>query len=246
MRLTTDLSVRRVETKYGVAAEGVPALLSRIPADEREEYGVRTLYFDRPDWSLARAALKDPMNCTKVRSREYPNGSTVWFEVKTRQGCWTRKSRLELPRPEAARLFGRSGVPGLPVPASSGATAEDEAEARRYLQEILEGRLRPVGTVVAHRVSLVLKQPLLRITLDRDIAYYRPTAHPYVAHGSDMPELLLRREPEPVLEVKHVGVLPPWCDELLSGLERSTYSKFRSLLQFLAETGKGTDRVDRL
>src|SRR5262249_2550531 len=57
MRMTLDLSRSRVETKYDVAAEDVPSLLRRIPADEREDYGVRTLYFDRPDRSLARRAL---------------------------------------------------------------------------------------------------------------------------------------------------------------------------------------------
>src|SRR5690242_2151920 len=116
MRLTLDLSRSRVEMKYGVAAEDVPSLLRRIPADEREDYDVRTLYFDRPDGSLARRALEDPFHCTKVRIREYADGSPwVWFEVKTREGRWTRKSRLRLGREDAARcLAGFDGPFGRP------------------------------------------------------------------------------------------------------------------------------------
>src|SRR5687767_8505483 len=124
MRLTLDLSRARVETKYCVAAEDVPALLVRIPADEREEYGIRSLYFDRPDRSLARAAVADPLHCTKVRAREYPGGSSVWFEVKTRRGRWTRKSRLHLHRSEAAALFG--GCPAADMEAVLPSGGEDE------------------------------------------------------------------------------------------------------------------------
>src|SRR6187455_2643759 len=97
MRLTQDLSRSRVETKYGVPAEDVPALMDRIPADEREEYVVWTLYFDRPDASLAREALEDLLHCTKVRLRDYGDDSPWrWFEVKRRDGRWTRKSRLRV------------------------------------------------------------------------------------------------------------------------------------------------------
>src|SRR5437879_2419069 len=81
MRVTLDPSRPRVETKYRVAVEDVPALLRRIPADDREDYGISTLYFDRPDGSLARKAIEDPLLCTKVRAREYHDGSPwIWFE----------------------------------------------------------------------------------------------------------------------------------------------------------------------
>ena len=100
MRLTIDLSRSRVETKYSIADEDVPALTCRIPSDEREDYAVLTHYFDRADGSLARNAIEDPFHCTKIRTRQYAEDPSVWFEVKTRRGCWTRKSRLRLSRSE--------------------------------------------------------------------------------------------------------------------------------------------------
>ncbi|RPH35518.1 MAG: polyphosphate polymerase domain-containing protein [Planctomycetota bacterium] len=240
MRLTLDLSRARVETKYCVADDDVPALLARIPADEREEYGIRSLYFDRPDGSLARAAVADPLRCTKVRAREYPGDSAVWFEVKTRRGRWTRKSRIHLHRSEAAALFG--GCPVAGVPPGGG---EEEHEARRYLQDVVGGSLVPIGVVRSFRQTFVLKRPPMRITLDREIAYFRPETHPFSPDGSERPSLLLRREAAPVLEVKHAGQLAPWLEEIVSGLRPSTYSKFRNLVRFLAEAGRTTRRVDR-
>jgi hypothetical protein len=229
MRLTLDLTRTRVETKYCVAADDVPELLARIPADEREEYAIRSLYFDRPDGSLARAALEDPLHCTKVRAREYPGGSSVWFEVKTRRGRWTRKSRLHLLGSEAAALIdGRERDAVLPP-----CGGDEEVEARRYLEEVVRGSLVPIGVVRSLRQTFVLKRPQVRITLDREIAYFRPEG------------LMLRRETEPVLEVKHGGRLAPWCEGLVSGLRPSTYSKFRTLVRFLAESGRTTGRVDR-
>jgi hypothetical protein len=240
MRLTLDLSRARVETKYCVAAEDVPALLARIPADEREEYGIRSLYFDRPDRSLARAAEADPLHCTKVRAREYPGGSSVWFEVKTRRGRWTRKSRLELRRSEAAALFGGCPVAFRDAVVSPG--GDGDQEARRFLQEVVRGSLVPIGVVRSFRQNFVLNRPQTRITLDREIAYFRPESSPFSQEGSDRPSLLLRWEPSPVLEVKHAGRLAPWCEALVAGLRPSTYSKFRNLVRVLEEAGRKTGR----
>lgn len=240
MRLTPDLSRSRVEIKYSVAAEDVPALADRILADEREEYLLRTLYFDRPDGSLARRAVEDPFHCTKVRSREYGEDSSVWFEVKTRRGRWTRKSRLHLHRAEAEKLLGGEGgeveLGGV----------EEEAEARRFLQGVARGELVPIGTVIAHRQTFGMKRPRVRITLDREIVYFRPSGPPYASPGWKASARLLRREREPVLEVKHAGHLPAWCEELVAGLRNTTYSKFRTLVQSLADGGKAAGHVDRL
>ena len=241
MRLTLDLSRSRVEMKYGVAAEDVPALLRRIHADEREDYDVRTLYFDRADGSLARRAFEDPLHCTKVRLRDYADGSPwVWFEVKTREGRWTRKSRLQLTRDDVARcLAGDVRVPGR-------APAEGDIDARLFLDEARRGHLVAVGAVHATRLSFLLKKSLVRLTLDLEIAYHRPATAPFAGEASGMSGPLIRRESEPVLELKHVGCLPPNCLELVDGLRPTNYSKFRSLVRCLSESGGVTGRVDRL
>jgi hypothetical protein len=243
MRFTLDLCRSRVETKYHVSAEEVSGLPDRILADEREDYAVRTLYFDRPDGSLARKAFEDPFHCTKVRAREYAGGSSVWFEVKTRRGRWTRKSRLHLDRPEATRLL--DGIAAEPSAPPTGA-GEEEAEARRFLRDFSSGDLVPVGVVTARRQTFILKSPQVRITLDRDIAFYRASTDPFGTTGGDSEADLLRCEPEPVLEVKHAGTLPLWCEELIARMRNSTYSKFRTLVEALAAPGRMADHVDRL
>jgi hypothetical protein len=237
MRSTQDINRSRVETKFRLKAGDVPSLLREIPADLREEYAVRTLYFDRPDGSLARHALAHPLHCTKVRARQYRGSAWVWFEVKSRDGCWTRKSRLRLTRSDALRLiFGA----GLPAGAAFFVEGDDERDARAYFDEACRGALVPLGAVSAFRRSFQLVRDLVRITLDLDIGYHRPSAS-----GPGLCGPLLWREPEAVLELKHLGQLPPCCLDLVSGLRPSIHSKFRSLVQSLSASDGERDRVDR-
>jgi hypothetical protein len=247
MRLTIDLTRSRVETKYSVAAEDLAERTRLIPVDEREDYGVLTHYFDRTDGSLARGAIDDPFHCTKVRTRQYPGDAAVWFEVKTRSGCWTRKSRVRLSRSEATRLVrGLSSSERESFGPLHELDGDDEAEARFHLRALAEGELVPVGAVYAFRKTYLVRGDQVRITLDQEIAYYRLCDEPYSAQGATAPELLLRSEPGLVLEVKHAGAVPPWCRDLLSGLRRSRYSKFRNLIQSLSEARRAAERVDRL
>ena len=148
MRLTLDLTRSRVETKYSLAAEDLPSRTCAIPSDEREDYAVLTHYFDRADGSLSRNAIEDPFHCTKVRTRESPGDDAVWFEVKTRRGCWTRKSRLCLSRADAVRLV-RGLSPSEAEAFGPLRALEDDgdAEARLHLRALAEGELVPVGAV---------------------------------------------------------------------------------------------------
>ncbi len=238
MRLTQDFSRSRVETKYRLTADNVPSLLRRIPADEQEDYVVSTLYFDRPDGSLCRNALDHPLRCTKVRARQYRGSTWVWFEVKSREGRWTRKSRLRLRRSEASRLISGDG---LSPRAALLVDGDDDLDVRAYFDEACRGELVPVGAVTAFRRSFVLNQDLVRITLDLDIAYHRPSAS-----GPGMRGPLLRRESEPVLELKHRGRVSPRCLDLVSRLRPSNHSKFRTLVQSLSASDGERDHVDRL
>jgi len=246
MRLTIDLSRSRVETKYGLTAEDIPALTDRIPCAEREEYRVLTLYFDRPDGSLARRALEHPLRCTKVRTRQYPEDPSIWFEVKTRRGCWTRKSRLQLSRSEAAALLRGLTPAEMDAFGPLHGSDDDEAEARCHLRELAEGGLLPVGAVHAFRRTFLVRADQVRITLDQGISYYRPCEDPTSLDGATAPGLLLQTESSLVLEVKYAGALPDWGRELVSGLRRSSYSKFRNLVLSLAEARRAANRVDRL
>ena len=238
MRSTQDFSRSRVETKFRLTADDVPSVLRQIPAHEREDYAVSTLYFDRPDGSLARHALEHPFHCTKVRARQYLGSTWVWFEVKSRDGRWTRKSRLRLRRSDASRLI--SGA-GLPERAALFVEGDDERDARAYFDEARCGDLVPVGAVAAFRRSFLLSQDLVRITLDLDIAYHRPSAS-----GPGMRGPLLRRESEPVLELKHLGRMPRSCLDLVSRLRPSNHSKFRTLVQSLSASDGEREHVDRL
>ncbi len=93
--------LNRVETKYVVSADTIPALLTAI----RDDYRVlsiegtrlnryKTLYFDSADFALYRRHQAGATNRYKIRSREYVETGTTFLELKHK----TNKKRTQKQR----------------------------------------------------------------------------------------------------------------------------------------------------
>ncbi len=245
----TDISRSRVEMKYLLPAERLPELLVRVPPHQREDYRVTTLYFDRPDGSLSRLALEQPYECTKVRARDYLDGSPyVWFEVKSRLGQWTRKSRTKVARADLTQLLGGLSLSRrLPLPEGPADGEDDGGETLRLLEDVRRRELIPIGAVHVLRKTFMLPEVSLRFTLDEGISYYRTPERPYWNQERLVPESLgplLQKDTDPVLEMKHAGTVPSWCLGVVSGLTKSAYSKFRTLVRCIEQASRVADRVD--
>jgi hypothetical protein len=241
--MENNVTRTRVEVKYLVPESLVEHVVAKLPAVRASAHGVLTVYFDRMDRSLSIGALRRPDHCTKVRVREYLDGSPhLWIEVKTRSGAWTRKWRYRLDKASLGPLLRSGELKDLPAAGSPcGTCALEAAEAFGRLREVAGGRLVAVGAVTAGRTAFRLPDLPFRFTLDRNIAYYRVPAGLYETRNSARPADLgvpVRRESCAVLELRHGGTVPEWCRDVVAGLERTEYSKFRTLVRAVDQSCK--------
>lgn len=248
--MANDITRTRVELKFLVPAPRVEEVVARMPEGDTQAYGVKTVYFDRPDRALTRTALESPNRCMKVRTREYLDGSPyLWVEVKTRSGAWTRKARFKVDKSSVPQLLDGGMNDPLILPCPCAACVREMREASLCLRELGGGKLVPVGVVSARRRTFGNGDLPVRFTLDQDIAYFRSAANPYEGNGApSAPELgePILTEVDAVLELKHPGRVPPWCGRVVAGLKPSGYSKFRTLARCLDSSLTVSDHVDRL
>lgn len=237
--MDNHITRQRIELKYLIPPGGVDFVVNRIPAAESTSYRLTTLYVDRADRHLSRAAVETPYDCTKLRVREYRGAARLWVEVKSRKGAWSEKARFDIDRGTLPALLNDADLRDELIAdhRSNGRLAEVLA-AYRKLREVAQGRLLPVGVVTAtRRVFSMLRLPL-RFSVDQEITYY--SAPEGLADGrtvlsADALGEPLRPESEAVLELKFRGVMPQWCLNVVQGLERTDYSKFRRLVRCLVE-----------
>ncbi len=181
------------------------------------ETAITSVYFDQPGSPLAQRAQRTPQDCLKVRTKEYfPDQLTgaeprVVLEAKLERNGLTRKRRRWLSRGELPSHFGRQ-----------------------------DGGLQP--TVAVTYVRQVYQHTASwRVTVDRDIRYYRVDEglalglQPVTAQRLGSPTGCEQRV---VLEVKHFGQgLPEWL-EMLQERRSRRFSKFAEGVAQLASTPK--------
>jgi len=212
-----DVTKLRREFKLMLGRDAALALCARLsgaitispPAPTR----ITSVYFDKPGYPLTLRSLRTPMDCLKVRTKEYAPDlgasgvERVVLEVKRERHGVTQKRRVWVPRTELGREL-RGGVRLLPL--------------------ITGGSLLPVLAVTYQRHVYQCAQSW-RVTVDREIGFHRVT--PALALGQKtlsagrLGEPLARDE-RVVVEVKHLGEeLPDWLAALNPGREPA-YSKF--------------------
>jgi hypothetical protein len=244
-----NITRARVEVKYLIPQGLVETVLARLPSLETRVYGVTTVYFDRLDRALSAGALKSPAHCTKIRLREYLDGSpNLWIEIKTRSGSWTRKARFRIGREALSPLLRGGDLRDVPALAC-GPCDREAAEAFRRLREVAGGRLVALGAVSTARHAYRVSDLPFRMTLDRNVTYHRVSERLLQPGATLSPATLgapLRRETAAILEIKHGGAVPEWLPDVLAGLAPTDYSKFRTLVRALDESCKVAGHVDRL
>jgi len=241
-----DLMLERSELKYLFRSEEAGGLLRKLanaledPSFRKEHHRITTVYLDRPDGSLARAALADPNASLKLRVRAYHPPEIVrlspwvWVEIKERRGRTSRKSRFRLHKRWLTALQRGDLHPEMALAGpDAGGLCGGAAEAVLRLREIARGPLVALGATRYRRLALEGGTPLARLTIDQEVSYYRNPLNlhpdPGALHGRVLGPPSLAHEGA-IVEVKVRGAAPPrWCEAALGGREPREYSKFVAL-----------------
>lgn len=208
-----DLASRRVERKYRLPDATADQWRARLAGTglRVEQARITTVYLDRHDGLLTRAAAVDPGHCVKLRLRTYegPVADVVWAELKERHGAVSTKVRFPIPAARVAAFL--EGADAGPL------------DRLRLFRAAAPGPLRPVGAVRCTRLAVEGGEPRARLTVDLGVTYHPgPSLEPGLAAG---------REPGVVVEVKSAGAVPAWCRALLDGREACELSKFAALVR---------------
>ena len=189
-------------------------------------YVIRTLYLDTPGMDLYRMSCEKRSRRWKARVRQYGEGdsasSTVFLEVKTKDGAVVSKLRTRMPAEGwADRLVG--------VPPQHGSMAE-----MTFRERLLRHALEPKLLVRYEREAWTSTiDAYARVTLDRRIEC-QPWSR-WQLQGGDHGWLALdsgrNMKAVPagvVLELKCTTAVPRWLSSLVHslGLTRTRYSKY--------------------
>jgi hypothetical protein len=146
---------RRYDTKYAVAGSALPALFQRALGHYRvlEVQGLRvapyeTVYYDTPGLELYLAHYERRFPRAKVRVRTYQDTGRRFLETKVRESRrWSTKERWPLDQVPPHLLVAPVALPPLDV--TRGPV-----------------HLVPVVTVSYHRLTLVARDAVERVTVD--------------------------------------------------------------------------------
>lgn len=213
---------KRYETKYFLTKEQEAQFLRRIEGkmamDKYGEHNICNIYFDTPDFDLARRSIAKPVYKEKLRLRSYgvPEGprSKVFVEIKKKFEGVVYKRREEMSLAEAEQYL------------YEGIHPEKDTQILREIDWFLKTNpvLPQVYLAYDRRAFAGIENPDFRLTLDRNIRARRSKLH--LAEGS-VGEAIL---PENVtlMEVKIPGVMPLWMAEILSDLKiyPASFSKY--------------------
>jgi hypothetical protein len=219
---------------------------------------VTTIYFDTPSRTLYRAAQGNESHL-KLRAKEYYNllaeltepatdtrplvryQPTLWLELKSREGRHTGKQRIGLPKHDVPAFFARGQITAdmLAIQqAIHGAEARDVLEAVAALCASCGQPLAADCLVNYRRIAWQDAAGRLRITLDEELATFRPPADLWTREWALVPATLARetlgppvtKEKRLVLEIKQRGEVPRWLLELLDAraITRARFSKFEA------------------
>ncbi len=210
---------------------------------------VTTLYFDSDTHEIARTCERGEEN-VKLRAREYYDREPdltvrrepfLWLEVKTRTGSRTRKVRVAIPTDEVGSFL-REGVISRRMLALQrsiwGKSAEVVTQAISELCKRTTEPLKPDCLAHYRRRAWQDVDELIRITLDSELAFYRPPANIFTEIRALSDALIgppVGRLSRELIEIKLHGEPPAWLRRLIldTKLEPATDGR-RAFSKFVA------------
>ena len=215
-RFAQPESMPRREDRF-IASEELARLVMRtagshlqLARDDRPYQWSTTAYCDTYDWSIYRAAEEG--QALRLRFREYHRtrpdeaftSARLWLELKEDTIDTSRKERFE--------------IAGDVIPAFlRGETVLTEASQAlgRKAEELIRAGAHPVVVTQYNRLAYAAPEDQIRITADHNLIYL---AVPWTTNSDDAVPVrigpILARETDVIMEMKWVGELPSWAEEL--------------------------------
>ena len=237
----------RFEHKYFISDDLAVAVREAIrdqvdvdphtPADSVRGYKVHSIYFDTPALNLYQFTRAGVRNRYKLRVRYYdqqPQGC-AFVEVKEKRAGQIYKWRFQADKQFAAGVLGDERSRQIDEALANGGNHAALAEFCRR-QDALRAAPKLVVTYEREAFNSRDDSPV-RITFDRRItanAFGRESAWDVPPYGVNVGGLSV------VLELKYVGDLPAWLQEVVArfDLNRSSYSKFAECIDALGISGQ--------
>ena len=217
------------------------------------QHYVTTIYFDTDSRALFRAAQAGASHL-KLRAKEYYDlhpgltetatdprqlvryQPTLWLELKSRDGEHSGKQRIGVPKHDVPEFFARGEITSEMIAIQDASFGN---EARRVLEAVAAlcascGEPLHADCLVNYRRQAWQDAAgELRITLDRDLAFFRAPADLWIRDWALLRSTLgspVAKVAHRVLEVKHRAAPPSWLVELLAthAIVATPYSKFEA------------------
>ncbi len=187
--------------------------------DEKNEYFIRSLYFDTVENDAFYEKMDGVQNRNKYRIRTYNlSDRVIKLECKTKVGSYISKRSLSIPRDLAEQLM--AGDPTGLEGTRSGLLTDMYREMTIHL-------LRPVVLVDYVREAWLHPAEEVRITFDKQLRTGLNSTELFDPRVPTVPPL---ENGEMILEVKYNRVLPPYIRNMLGmccgGAVQSAISKY--------------------
>lgn len=213
---------KRYEKKYFLTREQEAEFLKRIEGkmklDKYGEHTICNIYFDTPNFDLARRSIEKPVYKEKLRLRSYgvPNSPDykVFVELKKKYDGVVYKRREQMTLEEAEDYLYEGGHP------------EKDSQILRELDWFLKTNpVRPAVYLAYDRRAFAgVWEPEFRLTIDRNIrARHKQLNLSDGAVGeSIIPDNMS------LMEIKIPGVMPLWMAQILSDMKiyPASFSKY--------------------
>ena len=203
---------QRIEKKYLITkaqCEGfLKAMEPYIMPDEYGEYSPASIYFDTPDWTLARRSIGGPVFKEKFRLRTYgvpTDDSPAFLEIKRKYDGVVYKRRVTMPYREAYRYLQGDFRPA------------DDSQIFKEIERFREFYgIRPAMLVACERRAFKAREgDGVRLTIDKNIRCRREDLD--LSHGFHGTPLF--DENLYLMEIKIAGAMPLPMAEALTELK---------------------------
>lgn len=242
--------LQRYEIKYVIPESRVPAVRDffmpymqpdSFTAQAMGSYAISSLYLDTRDMSMSRETTTGIKQRFKMRIRAYDDDalSTLFCEVKHRDGDIVSKTRVGVPRRAVEAIMNRTyDLDELPK-------KKDRVSLADFQSRVVRWRAVPAMVVRYDREAYECKGGApVRITFDRHLRCAKPVGCSVPVDSVPWHDVHWHRDPTSlVLEVKFTGPAPNWIRQMIRNLEvrQRGFGKYvLSVADFAAASRAGT------